>query len=215
MTVSVRVVPALLTDSPSELRAMVASANAFADYVQIDVMDGRFVPPRSIVAADLAGLEMDFLWEAHLMVSRPCDHILSFVDAGATRVVIHAESDTELTRAIALARRSNVEVGLALNPATPVRKVAPLLTLVDSVLLLTVEPGYYGSRFLPDVLPKIPELRALRGDMAIGVDGGIKSENIREVARCGVDDVCVGSAIFRDPAPAEAYRRLQQLVAAY
>ncbi len=215
MTTPVRVVPALLTDSPSELRTMVTTANSFADYVQIDVMDGRFVPPRSIAAEDLAALDMVFLWEAHLMVSRPCDHIPSFVGAGATRVVIHAETGSELAPAIALARRLNVEVGLALNPATTVGEVAPLLTLVDSVLLLTVEPGYYGSRFLPDVLPKIAEVRALRADIAIGVDGGIKGENIREVARCGVDDVCVGSAIFRDPAPAEAYRRLQQLVADY
>ncbi|MFW6056811.1 MAG: ribulose-phosphate 3-epimerase, partial [Chloroflexota bacterium] len=139
-------------------------------------------------------------------------HIPSFVDADATRVVIHAESGAESARAIALARRLNVEVGLALNPATAVREVASLLALVDSVLLLTVEPGYYGSRFLPDVLPKVAEVRALRGDIAIGVDGGIKGENIRQVARFGVDDICVGSAIFRDPAPAEAYRRLQQLV---
>ncbi len=215
MTTSVRIVPALLTDSPSELRAMVALVNSFANYVQIDVMDGQFVPSRSISATDLAGIDMAFLWEAHLMVSRPCDHIPAFVEAGATRVVIHAESGTEAARAIALARDASVEVGLALNPATTVEEVESLLTQVDSVLLLTVEPGYYGSRFLPDVLPKVAEVRALREDIAIGVDGGIRSENIREVARFGVDDVCVGSGIFRDPAPAEAYRRLQQLVADY
>ncbi|MFW6103043.1 MAG: ribulose-phosphate 3-epimerase [Chloroflexota bacterium] len=205
------IVPAILTDNPAELVRMVRLANSFADFVQIDIMDGVFVPPMSIHADDLWKPDMRFRWEAHLMVSRPSLHVESFVSAGAERITIHAEADEDVCEAISLARGMHVEVGLALNPETAVSQVEPLLPMVDIVLLLTVEPGYYGSLFLPGVLPKVVEVRAAHPGMRVAVDGGIKEGNLLEVARTGVDEICVGSAIFRATDPAAAFRRLQDL----
>lgn len=207
----VRVVPALLTDSVSDLADMVGLANSFAGFAQIDVMDGIFVPPISIGADDLRALDIRFRWEAHLMVSRPSEHISGFVHAGAERVTMHAEADENVRDTISLARSMNVAVGLGVNPETPVSAIVPLLPLVDSVLLLTVEPGYYGSRFLPEVLSKVADVRAACTGLVVAVDGGIKEQNLLEVARTGVDEICVGSAIFRAEDPAAAYRRLQAL----
>jgi ribulose-phosphate 3-epimerase len=212
MADSARIVPALLTDSKAELAEMVRLANSFADFVQIDVMDGLFVPSTSIDADDLRMLEIRFRWEAHLMVSRPTEHIDSFVKAGAERVTIHAEANEDVRNAVSLARRMGVRVGLALSPKTAVAEVEPLLPLVDSVLLLTVEPGYYGSPFLPEVLSKVGRVRAAHPGLSVAVDGGVKEQNLLEVADTGVDEICVGSAIFRAQDAAAAYRRLQGLL---
>ena len=115
--------------------------------------------------------------------------------------------------ALLLARRQlNLRVGLALNPETPVSSVSRLIDGIDSVLFLTVHPGYYGSRFLPEVLPKINELRRIAPAIEVGVDGGIKEGNISRIARLGVDTIYVGSAIFNEPAPDQAYRRLRSLI---
>ena len=104
-----------------------------------------------------------------------------------------------------------MKVGLAVNPETPLTTTLSLADSVDSVLFLTVHPGFYGAKFLPEVLDKVVELRARKPNLEIGVDGGIKEGNIAEVARLGVDYICVGSAIFVQPDPAEAFRRLQSL----
>jgi len=211
MSESVRIVPALLTDNGADLAGMVRLANTFTDFVQIDLMDGVFVPPVSIGAADLAGIEICFRWEVHLMVSRPSQHIAGFVRAGAERVTVHIEADEDIRTAIGLARELGVGVGVALNPETPVSRIETLLPVIDTVLLLTVEPGYYGSPFLPEVLPKVGEVRAMWPEGTVAVDGGVKEQNLLEVARTGVDEICVGSAIFRAADPVAAYRRFQRL----
>jgi ribulose-phosphate 3-epimerase len=89
------------------------------------------------------------------------------------------------------------------------------LNKVDSILLLTVTPGFYGSKFIPEVMDKVAELRNIQPGIEIGVDGGVKESNIKEIARAGVDYICVGSAVFLQPDPAESYRRLQSLVKGY
>ncbi|MBN1855360.1 MAG: ribulose-phosphate 3-epimerase [Dehalococcoidia bacterium] len=207
----VRVIPALLTDDTDSLARMVASVNSFADFVQIDIMDGRFVPSRSITAGDLKGLDIRFGWEAHLMVSDPLNHVEQFKNLGARRVIFHLESDDDPSKVITLARRLGVGIGVALNPDTPVELARQVLPDVDNVLLMSVHPGYYGAPFVPEVVAKIGEVRQLLPGLEIGMDGGIKPENLVEVAREGLDTVCVGSAIFRATDPAESYRRLSQL----
>ncbi len=206
-----RVVPAILTDDPIALEKMVRQAEGFADYVQVDIMDGQFVPSRSIKARDMAALRTPLAWEAHLMVLCPEDWLEEFWEAGARRIVFHYEATKEPGRVISIARGLGLGVGLALNPGTRVSAVLPIIGEVDNILLLTVQPGFYGSPFLPEVLDKLPELRKARPGIEIGVDGGIKESNIARVARMGVDYVCVGSAIFLQTDPGASYRRLQTL----
>jgi ribulose-phosphate 3-epimerase len=212
MSKNARVVPAILTDDPVALERMLRQAESFTDYVQIDIMDGRFVPSRSVTWEQVAGLPGRLKWEAHLMVMQPEEYIESFKQAGTCRIVFHHEATASPHKVISWLRNLGLEAGLAINPETSVSAIAPYVNEVDSVLLLTVTPGFYGSKFIPKVMDKVAELRSIRPGIEIGIDGGIKESNIREIASTGVDYVCVGSAVFLQPDPAESYRRLQSLV---
>ena len=206
-----RVVPAILTDESKVLETMVRQAEVFTDYVQFDIMDGQFVPSQSITREHLASLSMKLGWEVHLMVLHPEEHLKGFQRAGAQKVVFHYEATPSPREVISLARDLGLGVGLAVNPDTSVSSFLPLVDEVDSILFLTVHPGFYGSRFIPEVMDKIAELRGTRPDIEIGVDGGIKESNITKVAQTGVDVIYVGSAIFRQPQPGESFRHLQAL----
>ncbi len=145
------------------------------------------------------------------MVQDPADYFRGFKEAGAQRVVFHYEAAGHREQTIAQARAMGLQVGLAVNPETPVSALQPLLDRVDSVLFLSVNPGFYGAPFIPEVLDKVRELRRLNPRADIGIDGGIKESNLKLVAQSGVDSICVGSAIFREPDPGKAFRHLQSL----
>jgi ribulose-phosphate 3-epimerase len=212
MTKLTRVVPAILTENPSDLEKMIRQAETFTDYVQFDIMDGQFVPSHSITWEHLASHSMKLNWEVHLMVLNPEAYLQGFHQAGAQKIVFHYEATTSPQKVIALARELGKGVGLAVNPETKVSEILPLVDEVDSVLFLTVRPGFYGSKFIPEVMDKVVELRHLRPEQEISIDGGIKESNIVEVARSGVDVIYVGSAIFLQSQPAESFRRLQDMV---
>ena len=211
MTGKSRVVPAILTEDSKDLEVMVRQAEAFTNWVQFDIMDGKFVPSHSITYEHLASLPMKLGWEAHLMVQRPEDYLEGFQQAGAKKLVFHYEATSSPGECISMVRNLGLEVGLAVNPETPVSAILPLVGEVDSVLFLSVNPGFYGSKFIPEVLDKVVELHSACPDIEIGMDGGIKESNIAQVARAGVDVIYVGSAIFLQPEPAESFRRLQSL----
>ena len=211
MSRTVRIVPAILTEDPAALRTMVEQTQGFTDYAQLDIMDGQFVPSRSITCEHIAGLEMKLDWEAHLMVLHPETYLDDFQRAGTQKIVFHYEAVSSPPEIIALIRERGLKVGLALNPETPVDAVTPLAGMLDSVLFLSVNPGYYGAKFIPEVLEKIADFRRACPDIETGIDGGIKENNITDIARTGVDVICVGSAIYLQPDPGESYRRLQAL----
>jgi len=211
-TISSQVVPAILTEDSKALETMVHQAETFTTWVQFDIMDGKFVPSRSISYEHLAGLPMKLDWEAHLMVQRPEDYLEGFRQAGAQKVVFHYEATPSPRQVISLVRGLGLEVGLAVNPETPVSAILPLAGEVDSVLFLSVNPGFYGSKFISEVLDKVVEFHSARPTVEIGIDGGIKESNIVQVARAGVDVIYVGSAIFLQPQPGESFRHLQALV---
>ncbi len=213
MTPPARVVPAVLTDDPKALEAMVRQVETFTTYAQFDIMDGEFVPSHSITWEHLAALRMKLDWEAHLMVQRPEDYLEGFRRAGARRIVFHYEAAKPPQKVISLARRLGLGVGLAVNPETPIAAISPLVKDIDSVLFMSVHPGFYGAKFLPEVLDKLAEFRRAHPGVETGIDGGIKESNIAQVARSGADVICVGSAIFLQPQPADAFRRLQSLAA--
>jgi ribulose-phosphate 3-epimerase len=207
----IRVIPAVLTDDPAKLVVMARQVEGFTGYVQLDIMDGRFVPSRSVTCQQAATASLQIPWEVHLMVEKPEQQLECFKQAGARKAIFHFEAMDSAGEVIALARRLGLEVGLAVNPETPVSAVLPLVKDVDSILFLAVHPGFYGARFLPEVLDKIAELRRARPDIEIGIDGGVKESNIELVAGSGVNDIYVGSAIFLDSQPADAFRRLEAL----
>ena len=203
-----RVMPSILTDNPGDLARMIRQAETFARYVQIDIMDGLFVPSRSIDSEGVAKLETTLGWEAHLMVLHPEAYLDGFHKAGARKVIFHYEATSSPREVISLAKNMGLEVGLAINPETPVSAVLPLFDEIGSVLFLSVHPGFYGKEFIPDVLEKITGIRAALSEVEIGIDGGIKESNITEVAQSGADVAYVGSGIFLQPRPSESYQRL-------
>lgn len=206
-----RVVPAILTEDPDALETMVRQAETFTAYVQLDVMDGQFVPSRSITWEHLAGLHTRLGWEAHLMVLHPEDYLEGLRRAGAKRAIFHYEATSSPGEVISRARGLDLQVGLAINPETPVSAILSLAREVDNVLFLSVHPGFYGSRFIPEVLDKITEFSRARPGVETGIDGGIKEGNIAQVARARPGAIYVGSAIFLQPQPGDSYRRLVAL----
>jgi ribulose-phosphate 3-epimerase len=142
------------------------------------------------------------------MIESPQDYLEDFQQAGAEKVIFHYEATSAPREVIAQARHLGLAVGLAVNPETHLSAISPLVGEVDSVLLLTVHPGFYGSQFIPEVLEKMVEFRNSHPGIEIGIDGGIKEDNITQVARAGADTIYVGSAIFLQPEPGDSFRRL-------
>jgi ribulose-phosphate 3-epimerase len=214
MSKIVKIVPAILTEDPKALENMVRQTQSFTSYAQFDIMDGQFVPSRSITAEHIAGLTVNLNWEAHLMVLNPENYVADFQRAGAQKIVFHYEATSSPREVISLVRNLGLKAGLAVNPETPVAAIAPLVRDVDSVLFLSVNPGFYGSKFIPEVLEKIVAFHKAYPSLESGIDGGIKESNIAMIARSGVDVIYVGSAIFLQPEPGESFRRLQTLAEA-
>ncbi len=173
-----------------------------ADYVHLDVMDGRFVPNISfgLPVVETARRATSLPLDVHLMVVEPERHVGDFVAAGAAIVTVHAEACLHLYRTVQQIHVLGALAGVALNPATPVTAVEEILPFVDLVLVMTVEPGYGGQTLIPAALRKVERLRRLIDEMGlpavIEVDGGVKSSNVAAVLEAGADVVVAGSAVF-------------------
>ncbi len=208
----IRVIPAILTDKPPELERMLKLSASFTDYVQIDIMDGQFVPSTSITWEDILRVRPQIRWEVHLMVKDPARVLANYQRAGAFRAIFHFEAVPNPESVISSARALGLQVGLALNPETAVQQVTHLLDRVDSILIMSVNPGFYAAKYLPETLSKVREIKAARPGLEVATDGGIKENNILEAAASGLDGICVGSAIFLQSDPGASFRRLQALV---
>ncbi len=215
MDKKIRLVPAILTDDPIALGKMVLLTESFTDFAQFDIMDGQFVPSTSVNCKQIAALGTRLSWETHLMVMHPEDYLEEFKNAGAQKIVFHYEATPSPESVIDRIKKLDMQAGLAVNPETPVSAIAPLVKTLDSVLFLSVNPGFYGAKFIPEVLDKIADFRKAHPVMEVGIDGGIKDNNIAEIAATGVNVIYIGSAIYLQPDPADSYRRLTTLAEAY
>ncbi len=206
-----KIVPAILTENQKDLKEKIALSETFCDYAQIDIMDGKFVPSRSVSAADFKGLQTSLKMEIHLMVKDPLNYIADFKKIGASRIIFHFESEDNPEEVIKKIKDVKIQPGLALNPETAVSAVQGFLGDLDALLVLTVNPGFYGSNFIPECLNKIKEIKqsGFRGE--VGIDGGINKETLSRVLNIGLDYVCVGSAIFAQSSPGEAFRGLSRI----
>jgi ribulose-phosphate 3-epimerase len=211
MSRDIRTVPAILTDNPATLEKLIRQTETFTDYAQMDIMDGRFVPTTSISCRDITGLTTTLTWEAHLMVMNPENYIEDFQQAGAIKIVFHYQATPEPQKIITEVRKLGLQVGLAVNPEVAIADFAVLVDQVDSVLFLAVNPGFYGAKFIPEVLDKIVDFRRQYPKTETGIDGGVKENNIAKIARTGVDVIYIGSAIFMQTNPAASYRRLTEI----
>lgn len=178
--------------------------NAGCEYLHLDVMDGHFVPNITFGAPIIKSLRKDIkmIFDAHLMITDPDKFIPDLVDAGCDIITVHQEACTHLHRTIQNIKSYNVKAGVVLNPATPVEMIKHILPDVDMVLLMSVNPGFGGQKFIPEVLEKVKTLRKMideRGlDIEIEVDGGVNSQNIKSLVDAGADVLVAGSAIFNN-----------------
>lgn len=215
MSRTVRTVPAILTDDPIVLGQLVAQAERFTDFAQFDIMDGQFVPSSSVTCDDIASLRTKLAWEVHLMVVHPEQCLEDYRKAGAKRIVFHYEATSSPDLIIEKIHGQGLEAGLAVNPETPIEAIAPFVDSLDGVLFMSVHPGFYGAKFLPEVMDKVKAFRKKYPRMEIGVDGGVSADTIPIIVPAGADTIYIGSAIFRQPDPGAAYRRLAALANQY
>jgi len=198
-----RIAPSILSADFARLGEEVrAVASAGADLIHFDVMDNHYVPNLTVGPLVCAALKphVKLPLDVHLMV-RPVDRLIpDFAKAGASIISFHPEASEHVDRTIALIKENGCKAGLVLNPASPLSFLDHTLDKLDLVLLMSVNPGFGGQQFIRSVLPKVSEVRKridkLGRDIWLEVDGGIKTDNIAEVARAGADTFVAGSAIF-------------------
>ncbi len=210
-----RIVPAILAERENDFFFFVKQAEAFTDYVQIDIMDGFFVPSRSFPVSALKRLKTTIDFEIHLMVKHPSAFMIQIDHPRVRKVIYHVESAVEHLAFINQLKRHGIEPGIAIKPETPLDMFNRLAGLVDTLLFLTVDPGFYGSPFKPTVLEKIREIRSRFPNTIIGADGGVSLDNLNLFIDAGVDYACVGSRIFLGDNPGENYeqflRKLEEI----
>lgn len=199
-----RVVPALLSDDQTDLKRMVEILNRITAYAQVDFMDGEFVPSKSITAGDVVDAGPQFSIEAHLMVNDPLSYLNTLSKIKVKKVIFHFSAVSNPVSVINKIRDAGFLAGLAINPEISIDEILPLAELVDSFLLLSVHPGYYGKKFINETFEKIGELKEKEPGSIIGVDGGIKLDNARAIVESGADYICVGSAILKASDPGKA-----------
>ena len=212
----VEIAPSILSADFTRLGAEIeAVERGGASVIHVDVMDGHFVPNITIglpVVKSLARATRLPL-DTHLMISEPGLYAEQFVKAGAAMVSVHVEADPHLHRTLTAIRAAGAQAGIAINPATPLASLEEALTFADYVLLMSVNPGFGGQRFISTSLDKLRRLRALiegRGlRTRIEIDGGIDRENIAEIAAAGAEIIVAGTAVFGEPDPARAVTELR------
>ncbi len=188
-----------------------------ADVIHVDVMDGHFVPNISIGIPVVKSLRKAtrLPLDVHLMIEQPEKYIEDFVRAGADRVLIHQEATVHLDRALSMIREAGAQAGAAINPATPVAALSEVLHKVDTVLVMSVNPGFGGQEFIPGATEKIRQLNEWRarynGGFRIEVDGGVDLENAAELAQAGTNTFVAGTSIFHTSDPAGATRQMRKL----
>jgi len=204
--------PSILNADFSNLLSAIERIADIVDFVHFDVMDGHFVPNLTFGPAPVNSLrgKISLPFDIHLMIDRPAFYAPSFRVRPADIITFHVEAMDHPHEVISVIRKHGCRVGISLRPRTPLSLVLPYLDQVDLVLVMSVEPGFGGQKFIPESLERIRALRKEIGDrqVLIAVDGGIGPENVRDVVEAGAEVIVAGMAIFGSPDPREAALRL-------
>jgi len=215
-----QIAPSILSADFSRLGEEIkAVEKAGADLIHVDVMDGHYVPNITIGPGVVSSLRKttSLPFDVHLMIEDPDRYIDAFVDAGSNIITVHAEAVTHLHRTVQYIKAKGARAGVSLNPSTPLSCVEEILPDIDLLLIMTVNPGFGGQKFIAGMLPKIRKARELaqaRGlEMAIEVDGGVTAENIGTLADAGADIFVAGAAVFGSPSYSDTISKMKGILA--
>ncbi len=213
-----RIAPSILSADFARLADQISMVeSAGADMIHVDVMDGHFVPNITIgpVVVEWIRKVTSLPLDVHLMIENADAYIESFAKSGANLISVHFEACTHLNRTLQLIHSFSCKAGVVLNPSSPVEWLTDAISDVDFVLLMSVNPGFGGQKFLPRVLRKVQYLRSMRSDLgqrfAIEIDGGIGLNNLQQTFDAGAEWIVAGSAIFQSPDPKETVRKMKQM----
>jgi ribulose-phosphate 3-epimerase len=216
----VEIVPSILSADFARLAEEISRVErGGATILHLDVMDGHFVPNLTIGPPVVESIRKStkLHLDVHLMIENPDRYAVGFVEAGANSVSVHYEACRHLDATLGMIRNAGAMAGIVLNPATSVAVLEDVLEVADYVLLMSVNPGFGGQKFIPYVLEKVRKLdrirRAKNLALPIEIDGGVHQDNLAEVVRAGCDWIVTGSAVFHSPDPAATVREMRQIAA--
>ncbi|MFH1859578.1 MAG: ribulose-phosphate 3-epimerase [bacterium] len=213
----IKIAPSLLSADFSCLAEKIKRIERTADMLHLDVMDGHFVNNITFGPVVVSAIrdKSHLLFDVHLMITNPSRIIPEFIKAGADIITIHAECQDELLPVIRMIKDAGIKAGISINPTTPLDIVVPLIREIDLLLIMSVNPGWSGQGFIPEVLPKIREAKKLlkmnNPAAEIEVDGGINLETGKQAVEAGADILVAGSFVFNSPDPGKAIRKLKAI----
>jgi len=208
--------PSLLAADFSQLKNQIQLIND-ADYLHLDVMDGVYVPNITFGPGLIKAIknQTELPFDTHLMITKPERYIKDFVEAGSDILTVHLEATDHIHRVIQMINDQGIKAGVSLNPATPIASLEYLLPELDQVLIMSVNPGFGGQSYIPQMTEKIVKLKKIieanNYDCKIEVDGGIKTHNLKEIVNAGADIIVAGSAIFGAANPAQALAEMRSI----
>ncbi len=204
-----KIAPSILGADYGRLNESLKELEPFSDWFHVDVMDGNFVPNLSIGAMVVSRIKTDIPLDCHLMINNPHRYVEDFAKAGAFSITIHAEASRHLPEDIIKIKDLGCKAGVSINPGTSVDTIAKVLPMVDMVLVMSVEPGFGGQSFMPEVLEKVKWLREHFPDLDIQIDGGITDKTAPLAIEAGANVLVSGSYILKNDNPAEAAQKLR------
>jgi ribulose-phosphate 3-epimerase len=214
----VEILPSILAADFARLGEEIAAVEqGGVSMLHVDIMDGHFVPNLTIGPPVVKAIRSitRLILDVHLMITDPDNYAPIFIEAGADQISVHQEACPHLDRTLRMIQSEGARAGVVLNPATPLTMVTDVLDVADYVLIMSVNPGFGGQRFIPNALKKVRTLDAWRRErglpLPIEIDGGITLENLGDAVRAGVDWVVAGSTVFHSDSPAETIREMRQV----